>query len=53
MEKPSKNAKIRYPVQTARTADEVWKEFNSNREQLDLSWNQFIKHINQLLKQKP
>jgi len=45
-----KDIKLKYPVQTARTEKIVWKEFNENRQKLDLSWNQFIKHLNNLLK---
>ena len=42
--------KYKYPVQTARADDDVWQEFNEKRQSLDLTWNQYIKHINQLLK---
>jgi len=52
MRNEDKNAKIRYPVQTARTEKEVWNEFNENRQIMELTWNQFIKHLNKLLKRK-
>lgn len=48
MEKKHKDKQ--YPVKSAKVDSPVWEQFNKNRTKLDLSWNQFIKHINQLLK---
>lgn len=53
MRNENKDAKVRYPVHTTRAADEVWEEFNNNRQKRDLSWNQYLKYLNDLLnKQK-
>lgn len=36
-------------VRPIRARDKEWEEFNKNRQDLDLTWNQYIQYINKQL----